>query len=90
MRINLSIAEIWKARDVLKSGDDIVAEVSDADVCWVCPSSDFVMINIDGAYVSSLNRGGIGVVLRNEERVVIDGLSSFVKFLQLSWLKLRL
>ncbi|XP_075668465.1 uncharacterized protein LOC142638332 [Castanea sativa] len=43
--------------------------------CWRPPDHDYVKINFDGALFSKENRPGIGVVKRNEARLVLASLS---------------
>ncbi|XP_075649759.1 uncharacterized protein LOC142620244 [Castanea sativa] len=53
----------------------ISASAATPATCWRPPDQGFFKINFDGALFSKENRAGIGVVVRNEEGLVLASLS---------------
>ncbi|XP_062012980.1 uncharacterized protein LOC133729456 [Rosa rugosa] len=69
--------KLWS--DNAKNASTIVACTmawrTKARVHWSPPMSGLLCMNVDGAYVSSLQHGGIGGVLRNEKGEFIAGFA---------------
>lgn len=57
-----------------------VTHISDnGESVWSCPESGWTKVNADGAFSSSSEKAGIGVVLRNDCGELIGGIGKQVK-----------
>lgn len=72
-RINYAATEFLLASDICADTDIAVRVASDVCENWSAPPAGCVKINIDGAFKEASGKGGLGVIFRNADGMVLDG-----------------
>lgn len=74
IRINLCVSEFWAVRDgsIILNACNVV--VGRSNLSWCLPEKGALKINDYGSFVGKTGKGSIGVIVRDDEGRIIDGL----------------
>ena len=78
-KIRAAVREVERNGLTDENGQNKVSGSSKEEVKWRKPEKGWIKINCDGGFKAETRNAGIGVVVRNEEGILIDGCCGTVK-----------